>query len=96
MSIKRIIEETIKQWDISPYDINNGECEDFAMEILDKMGGYSEDITKVCTQNFVDFGSLDLGHVWILYKGKHYDAECSNGVKDWKNLPIFKNNISRP
>jgi len=30
------------------------------------------------------------GHVWIYYNGKHYDAEASHGVDDWKDLPIFK------
>lgn len=93
MNIKNIILALIKEWNISPYDINNGQCEDFAMEIINRMGGYSANITEVCTENFVEFGEL-VGHYWILYKGKHYDAECPNGTKDWKNLPIFNKTLT--
>ena len=28
-----------------------------------------------------------LGHVWVEFKGKFYDAETPNGVSDWKQLP---------
>jgi hypothetical protein len=28
-----------------------------------------------------------LGHVWVKYKGKYYDAETPEGVNDWKELP---------
>lgn len=33
-------------------------------------------------------------HVWIYYDGKHYDAECPNGIDKWFELPIFKNCFS--
>jgi len=95
MNIKSIIKETIRQWKISPSKINNGRCEDFAMEIIDKMGGYSNILYEVCTENFVEFGEL-VSHVWIYYKGRYYDAECLQGVRNWKELPIFKNIIARP
>jgi len=39
---------------------------------------------------------IDLpGHYWIKWKGRHYDAECPDGVKDWLELPVFKNSIRR-
>jgi hypothetical protein len=28
-----------------------------------------------------------LGHVWVEFKGKFYDAETPDGVDDWKDLP---------
>jgi hypothetical protein len=28
-----------------------------------------------------------LGHVWVEFKGKFYDAETPDGVTDWKDLP---------
>jgi len=31
-----------------------------------------------------------LGHAWIEYKGKFYDAETPNGVADYKDLPWMK------
>ena len=88
MNIKNIILALIKEWNISPYDINNGQCEYFSMEVIKRMDGYSDCLTEVCTENFVEFGEL-AGHCWILYKGKHYDAESPQGVKNWKQLPIF-------
>jgi hypothetical protein len=34
-------------------------------------------------------------HQWIIYKGKHYDAETPNGVDRWFQLPIFKRMIAK-
>jgi len=31
-----------------------------------------------------------MGHVWVKYKGKFYDAEAPNGVDDWRELPYIK------
>ena len=31
-----------------------------------------------------------MGHVWIKYKGKYYDAETPNGVEDWKDIPYIQ------
>lgn len=31
-------------------------------------------------------------HQWVYKDGKHYDAESPNGVKNWFELQIFKNN----
>lgn len=87
--ISKIILETIKKFKLSPKDINSGLCEDFALIVVKKMGGYKENLYELCTEDFVDFGELS-GHVWIYYNGKHYDSECVNGVKNWKDLPFFK------
>lgn len=90
MNITNIIKTLVKELGITPKEINNGQCENFAIEVIKRMGGHNKDITKVCTQNFEEFGGLDLGHVWILYKGKHYDAECPKGIENWLNLRIFR------
>lgn len=29
-------------------------------------------------------------HCWIYYQNKHYDAECSEGVENFFELPFFK------
>ena len=74
---------------ITPHAINNGLCEDFAMMVIEQMGGYSSELEEVATESFD--GANDLpGHVWIYYQDKFYDAECPQGVKDWRELPIFK------
>ena len=34
-------------------------------------------------------------HCWFIHEGKHYDAECPQGVDCWHDLPIFKKWIKR-
>lgn len=84
MEITREIGKLVREYNKSPYEINNGECEDFAMNIIERMGGYSDELTDNATP---DMGLP--GHYWIEYKGVCYDAECSSGVLGWQNLPIF-------
>jgi hypothetical protein len=83
------INEQIKIWNVKPYDINNGQCEDFAMAVIKSMGGYSDTLEEVATESFNNTDDLP-GHVWIYYGDKYYDAECPEGVSDWRELPIFK------
>lgn len=33
------------------------------------------------------------GHFWISHEGKHYDAECPDGVKSFFDLPYFQRQI---
>lgn len=35
-------------------------------------------------------------HVWIYFKGKHYDIECINGVTNFMDLPYFKRKSENP
>jgi len=69
------------------YDINNGNCDDWATEVNKIIP-----LTKILGTPDYYFIKYDwaVGHFWIKYKGKHYDAENINGVKNWKDLKIFK------
>ena len=29
-------------------------------------------------------------HVWLYFRGRHYDAECPEGVNDFLDLPVYK------
>lgn len=67
-----------------PYVINNGRCGEFAREVSQRV-----DDAKVCS--YPDYecpGSI--GHEWIMHRGQFYDAECPEGVEDWRDLPIFR------
>lgn len=68
-------------------EVNSGMCEEFAADLSERLPG-SE---VVYTENFVDWYSDEHpgGHAWVAYQGKHYDAECLEGVSDWKSLPFF-------
>jgi len=69
----------------SAYDINNGLCEEFAVQLEEKIPGSEINATPTC----YEFDKGWPGHYWLEYKGRCYDAECPNGVRDWKKLPIF-------
>lgn len=64
------------------WDINNGWCEEFVQAVLDIVPDAEE---------AVDDGENEVGHSFILRRGKYYDAECVEGVDDYHDLPIFKN-----
>lgn len=121
MGIEQIIQRRIELFTKNEnvknaYQINNGYCEEFAMDVISDLGDYGDKTYELTTENFSDewrivqpgfksdFGNLpesvkkeiDLpGHVWIFHKGKHYDSERPDGVKNFFNLPIFKRTIER-
>lgn len=71
-------------------DVNNGECENFAMDFLHLFP--NGDI--VGTDNFVELFGKDWpgGHIWIMSDDKHYDSETLEGVSNWRDLPFFTRN----
>lgn len=62
-----------------PYDINCGQCEEWAGRVEELVG------------DSVTVHDPDECHVFIEHGGKFYDAECPEGVTDWRRLPIFAN-----
>jgi len=65
------------------WDINCGHCEDWAKAVAKKIPG-AEVI-------WLDQYDENIAHCAVLYQGKYYDAECWQGVKNWKSLPLVKN-----
>jgi hypothetical protein len=65
---------------VHPYDINCGRCEDWAYRVAELVG-----------KGVTVYDPEDECHTFIKYRGKFYDAECPNGVSDWKQLPLFVN-----
>ena len=78
----RAITNEIRYWDWAylPEDINNGSCFDFATVVFELIAG-----CKIAGQNI---GGV--GHTWIEYKGRCYDAEVPEGVRNWLSLPFWK------
>lgn len=82
----------------APEAINTGFCDFVANEAAEQIPGaivrtmdyentqYSDYQSELDDYNFRETN----GHSWIEYKGKHYDAEAPNGVKDWRDLPLLK------
>lgn len=88
--ITKNMKEVIDLYGLSPWDINNGHCDTFANNVIERCGGESDFLFEMQTENVVVDGP---GHVWIWYNGLHYDAETLNGVSDWSELSIFKRSL---
>jgi hypothetical protein len=71
------------------WDINNGWCEEFAIAVEKIM---DESRNGYYWNWFEDYEHG--AHAVIVYDGKYYDAQCIEGVNDWKKLPFYKQ-ISR-
>lgn len=65
------------------WDINNGLCDSFANEVIDKFLEEYPD-SKIQEVWFEE-------HCLILFDGRYYDAECLKGVTNWRNIPLFLN-----
>ena len=86
MDIKQAISQARQEFNEPGRLINNGNCEGFAVRVINLMGGYSKELTLEES----DWDSEFFGHCFIAYRDRYYDAECPNGVSDWHKLPIFK------
>lgn len=99
--ISEVIRYEVKKWIESEYfnmkdaeDINNGKCSQFAKSVKDSLGS-PEDL-EICSYGYDGGNYQSNAHRWILYNGKHYDAECPEGVNKPRNLPIFRRNDIQP
>lgn len=67
----------------SPEDINNHWCRYAAETVVGRM---SDDAGVRILQD----GANGFAHVWLACEGRHYDAECIEGVTDYTALPFFQ------
>lgn len=67
--------------------INYGDCDEFA-EILSSWLPGSQ-VLYVMPADDDDDGWSRLTHFWVEHQGKHYDAECPQGVPLPELLPVF-------
>lgn len=88
MNISQVIRSTISEYNITPYEINNGRCEELVCDVIEKMGGWSEELYDDSECFFDNWEELP-GHIHIVYMGKYYDSEAPDGVDHPRNLPIF-------
>jgi hypothetical protein len=89
----------IREFNLSDsWDINNGSCEEWAQYVVERLPGAELVwLDQIAQPEMWDTSDPDqsyfLGpsHCIVRYRGRLYDAECHNGVKNWKSLPIFEN-----
>lgn len=81
--IPKLILSLIVEFDMKPKEINKGWCFEFARRLHDMVGG-----------TWLEYESTGFHylnhHAWLYAAGKHYDAECPNGVSEYTELPCFK------
>ena len=81
---KEALEIVDKNWDeFGGKECNKGFCDIFAKNLSKHLPG-----SKIMSTE--DSRNETLGHVWVEYKGKYFDAETPNGVSSWKELPWMK------
>lgn len=78
------------------YDINCGLCEEWAQRVyelyLELTGKPDVEYLDAGNISGNDDDSLECGHVFLRFKGKYYDAECPQGVRQFWQLPLFQKN----
>lgn len=75
-----------RRHDATAWDVNNGLCEEFAERVTDRLAG--ADVRWLCDEAP---GSDAPAHCVVVFHGRYYDAECPEGVPDWRRLPIVRN-----
>lgn len=74
------------------YDINCGLCEEWSerVRVLYREATGRDDVDVLDPGNVSGNPDDSLeGHVFLRFKGRFYDAECPEGVDDFRKLPLF-------
>lgn len=84
----RDVRDTLLREPVSPRvedaaDINIHYCRYVAETVVDRVGDELD-------LQLVEDGGRGWAHTWIMYQGRHYDAECVEGVEDHHDLPFFQ------
>lgn len=86
MNITRILisirDKYIKQYNCTPYDINNGLCVEFAEDVIKELGGYKNDVFELSTDMFFDYTG-DREEDWGKVKKSEY------GIWNIKMLNLY-------
>lgn len=85
--IARAIRCAIADLGLAPAEINNGNCDALAEKVRLALGAEVRES---------DLDAGEPGHLFILWRGRFYDAECLTGVADYHDLPIFNRKQGPP
>lgn len=89
--IVALVEVYERLYDQSAYEINCGNCEEFAADVI-ALYGQGElvwhDNMPDCTPEESDWWA----HCFVMVDGRFYDSQTPDGVDHWRELPCFANN----
>ncbi len=78
-----------------PYDINCGQCEEFATYVVDQLGGETHHLYPVWIEDMLDTPYPDAAHKVVCFHSMgvniYFDAECPNGTTNLDRLPLIAN-----
>jgi hypothetical protein len=78
-----LLEEPVSPRVAAPHEINEHYCRYVAETVVERAS--DERDVRVLQD-----GGSGYAHAWVAADGKHYDAECVEGVDDYRNLPFFR------
>lgn len=87
--ISDTIRDLVNEYNRHPYDINDGDCETFALDIEKRHPEvtvfWGDAIYELFPETYVDCSS----HCFVYYKGRFYDAEEPDGTLHPMFLPFY-------
>lgn len=79
-----VIRRIVKEFGLTPKQINEGECEEFAEKVR-------HIIPEAKIEEIQDhFEDIVMRHFYLKYKSKYYDSETPKGVAHWSDLPVYQ------
>ena len=93
--ITQAIQKALVEIQVSPFDINCGLCEEFALHVITKLQGKETDnLYIVWIEDIIDTPFPDASHAvicWDTEDGRiFFDSECPNGTNDLSEIPSMK------
>ena len=82
-ALKRATKEVCAKSGINPADVNKGWCDRVAEMVATQLPA-----AVISTEGLPEGEGLP-PHWWVRWRGRHYDAHCLVGVRDFHELPIF-------
>jgi len=91
-----------QNWNADAFQINCGDCDAFAMELIQIWTGEdreTDDAVVLWGEDLEDDEdrSEDIAglHACAKIEGRYYDSECPEGEDDWRALPCFARYFGR-
>jgi hypothetical protein len=92
MTPRQAVVRCLQQFGLSPRDFTERASGEFALALLAALGrdpGEDDPNLRIVFTEDLTESNLPR-HAWVFIRGRHYDAETPRGVRDWKDLPVFR------
>ncbi len=92
MTIHDLVLHCVRKMGLSPREITERASGEFALALLAMLSVEPGKEDPNCRLLFTeDVTDQDLPrHAWIFFNGLQFDAECPEGVRNWRELPALR------